>query len=87
MANHKSAIKRARQDEKKRLRNKIVKTQMKNAVKTVRAAATEKETDSVAVLNQAKSVIQKAAKKGVIHQNTAARKISRLTKLINAAAA
>ena len=69
------------------MRNKIVKTQMKNAVKTVRTAATEKEADSVAVLNQAKSVIQKAAKKGVIHQNTAARKISRLTKLINAAAA
>ena len=87
MANHKSAMKRAKQDEKKRLRNKIVKTQMKNAVKTVRVAATEKEADSVAVLNQAKSVIQKAAKKGVIHQNTAARKISRLTKLINAAAA
>lgn len=87
MANHKSAMKRARQDEKKRMRNKIVKTQMKNAVKTVRTAATEKEADSVAVLNQAKSVIQKAAKKGVIHQNTAARKISRLTKLINAAAA
>ncbi|MBU0996277.1 MAG: 30S ribosomal protein S20 [Proteobacteria bacterium] len=87
MANHKSAIKRARQDEKKRSRNKTVKTQMKNAVKSVRTAAAEKKGDSLTILQQAQAVIDKSAKKGVIHKNAAARKISRLAKLINSTAA
>jgi len=87
LANHKSAIKRARQDEKKRSRNKTVKTQMKNAVKSVRTAAAEKKGDSLTILQQAQAVIDKSAKKGVIHKNAAARKISRLAKLINSTAA
>lgn len=87
MANHKSAMKRAKQDEKKRLRNKTVKTQMKNAVKSVRTAAAEKTGDASTILNQAQSIIDRSAKKGVIHKNAAARKISRLAKLINSAAA
>jgi len=83
LANHKSAKKRAIQNEKKRIRNMGVKTHMKNAVKAVRSAGTEKAENMADVLNNAKSVIDVAAKKGVIHANTAARKISRLTKLIN----
>ncbi|AOY58899.1 MULTISPECIES: 30S ribosomal protein S20 [Desulfococcus] len=84
MANHKSALKRARQNVLRRERNRIVRTRMKNAVKQVRSAANENSKDAaVEHLNQAKSVIAKAAKKGVIHRNTAARKISRLAKLVN----
>lgn len=86
MANHKSALKRARQNEDRRLRNKSVKTRVKNVVKNVRqAVAGQTEADVLTELNSAKSAIDKAAKKGVIHRNTAARKISRLSKQVNAA--
>lgn len=60
-----------------------VKTQMKNAVKAVRSAEADKAENMTDTLIQATSVIDVAAKKGVIHKNTAARKISRLTKLVN----
>jgi small subunit ribosomal protein S20 len=57
-------------------------------VKDFRLAAGEKSGDEVtASLNQAKSVLDTAAKKGVIHRNTAARKISRLAKLANTTSA
>ena len=86
MANHKSALKRARQNDIRRLRNKSTRTRVKNVVKDVRQAVAEQSgADAVAELNTAKSAIDKAAKKGVIHHNTAARKISRLTKQVNAA--
>ena len=86
MANHKSALKRARQSETKRLRNKATKTRVKNVVKEVRTAAADAASDqTVNTLNAAKSTIDKAAKKGVIHKRTAGRKISRLSKLVNAA--
>ena len=86
MANHKSAIKRAKQNEIRRLRNKAVRTRVKGAVKATRASATDNKETAQAVLNDAKSTIDKAAKKGVIHRRTAARKISRLSKLINSSA-
>ncbi|MBU1053137.1 MAG: 30S ribosomal protein S20 [Proteobacteria bacterium] len=84
MANHKSALKRVRQDEIRRLRNKSTKTRIKNVVKDIRATASNNENkESLSKeLNTAKSIIDKAAKKGVIHKRTAARKISRLSKLI-----
>lgn len=84
MANHKSALKRARQNSQRRLRNKSLKTRVKSVVKDVRLAVSEnsKET-ALDQLNQAKSTIDKAVKKGVIHKKTAARKISRLSKLAN----
>ena len=85
MANHKSAIKRAGQNEIRRMRNKSVKTRIKNSVKNVRLAVSEKSSEaSLKRLDDAKSIIDKAAKKGVIHTKTASRKISRLTKLVNA---
>ncbi len=84
MANHKSAIKRAAQNEIRRMRNKSVKTRIKNSVKNVRLAIGEKSSEaSLKKLNDAKSIIDKAAKKGVIHTKTASRRISRLTKLVN----
>ncbi|MBI9090348.1 MAG: 30S ribosomal protein S20 [Desulfobacterium sp.] len=83
MANHKSAAKRAKQNEVRRIRNKSTRTSMNTAVKKVRVATEEGAENTSDLLNSAKSLIAKAAKKGVIHQNTAARKISRLTKSIS----
>ncbi len=91
MANHKSALKRARQNEIRRLRNKGVSTRVKNTIKDVRLAieegpeSPEDKEAIMAKLNFAESVIHVAAKKGVIHKNNAGRKISRLTKAVNAA--
>ena len=86
MANHKSALKRARQNELSRLRNKAVKTRAKSIVKDVRASVEESSNGDVqAKLTAAQSLFDKASKKGVIHKKTAARKISRLVKLVNSA--
>ena len=86
MANHASAIKRARQNEIRRLRNKATRTRIKKLTKEVRQSAGQTGAEETAViLNQAKSVIDKAAKKGVIHKKTAARKVSRLSQIANAA--
>jgi small subunit ribosomal protein S20 len=84
LANHKSALKRAGQNELRRMRNKTVKTRVKNVVKGVRGTG-DAEGDAAINLNAAQSVIDKAAKKGVIHKKTAARKISRLSRLVNSA--
>ena len=66
MANHKSAKKRAQQNEVRRLRNRSVKTQIKGIVKNVRATAAGEDTAQGPVqLKLAQSAIDKAAKKGV----------------------
>jgi small subunit ribosomal protein S20 len=84
LANHKSAIKRARQNEKRRMLNKSTKTRIKNIVKAVRQSVSEKSYEAArAELDIAKSIIDNSAKKGVIHRKTASRKISRLSRLIN----
>ena len=84
MANHKSALKRSRQNEIRRLRNKSFRTRTKNVIKEVRSASAEGGVDAaVEKLNTAQSVIDRAAKKGAIHKRTAARKISRLSRLVN----
>ena len=86
MANHKSAKKRALQNEVRRLRNRSVKTQIKGIVKNMRAAAAgEDVTQGPEQLKIAQSAIDKAAKKGVLHRKTAARKISRLSRLVKTA--
>jgi small subunit ribosomal protein S20 len=84
LANHKSAKKRAKQSQVRRLRNKSVKTTLKNLEKKVRAAKEEGSDTQENLLRQTQSAIHKAAKKGVIHKKTASRKISRLFKFINA---
>ena len=84
MANHKSALKRARQNEIRRLRNKSVKIRVKTIVKDVRLSASESSKEAaLKKLEMAKSNIDRAAQKGVIHKKTASRKISRLSKLVN----
>jgi len=84
LANHKSALKRARQNEIRRLRNKSLKTKVKSIVKDVRLSVdgSSKE-DALKKLDMVKSNIDRAAQKGVIHKKTASRKISRLAKLVN----
>lgn len=84
MADHKSELKRANQNEIKRLRNKAVKTKVKSAVKEVRRSLSENSKEaSLKKLDLAKSIIYKAAKKGVISKKTASRKTSRLANEIN----
>ncbi|HEX9995882.1 MAG TPA: 30S ribosomal protein S20 [Abditibacterium sp.] len=77
MPNLASAKKRLRQDEKKRLRNQFAKTRIKTEVKKALAG-----TENLAV-----SVIDRAAAKGIIHKNAAARKKSRLAKRLATATA
>ncbi len=87
MANHKSALKRARQNEIRRMRNKSYRTRVNNVTKQVRLAEGESSGETITTkLNIAKSVIDIAAKKGIIHKKTAARKISRLSKFANTVA-
>lgn len=84
MAEHKSAEKRARQNIKRRIRNKSVKTRVKHRTQNVRLAVDESSKEAAqSNLVKAQSAIDNAAKKGVIHKKTAARKISRLSKLVN----
>ena len=85
MATHKSAIKRARQSEQRRQRNRAVKTRVKSAVKEVRVALEEKSVEEAqAALQKAIPVVDRAASKGALHHRTAARKISRLSKKVHA---
>ena len=84
MANHKSALKRARQSEIKRIRNKSYKTTARNTIKGVRKAVSDNAVEQAEKgLTKAVSVLQKTASKGVIHQNKAARQISRLARQVN----
>ena len=84
MANHKSALKRAKQSENRRLRNMGYKTRSKNIVKEVREAVGENDkAKAVEKLKKATVIIQKSASKGVFHKKKASRKISRLARQIN----
>lgn len=83
MIRHKSAEKRARQEKKRRARNISIKSAAKTSVKTVLQSVDEKSENAAEVLKSAASTLKKAAAKGVIHKNTASRKISRLTKKVN----
>ncbi len=80
MANIKSQIKRNRQNEKRRIRNKSVRSEMKTLVKDARIANEAGRDDAEDILRQALKSIDKAAQKGVIHKNQAARRKSRLVK-------
>ena len=84
MANHKSAEKRNRQSQIRRLRNRTNRSQMKNAIRKVNEAlATGSEEAAKEALRFAIPVIAKTASKGTIHKNSASRKISRLTLKVN----
>lgn len=82
MANTKSAMKRDRQSERRRLRNRSLRTKLRGAIKTARSA--EGATKPAAVL-EAIRALDKAVSKGVVHPNTAARKKSALARRLVAA--
>ena len=84
MANIKSSIKRIHTIEVKTLRNKMVKSSVKTAIKKFETAVEKGNFDEAkALLVEVSSIIDKAAAKGVIHKNTASRKKSRLTLRLN----
>ena len=79
-----SAIKRTRQTETRTLRNKSVKSLIKTLSKKIEKEVTDKSLEGAeTVLKKIVSVVDKAARKGILHKNTAARTVSRLTRLVN----
>jgi small subunit ribosomal protein S20 len=88
LAIHLSALKRARQNQKRRLRNLHIKTTVKSSIKKVREAIEGKDVEGAQkALLKTIPLIQKAHSKGVFHKNTSTRKISRLTREVNALSA
>ena len=84
---HKSALKRVKQSEKKRLRNKAVLSTLKTMVKKVVTSAEARETQDIKEnLRLATAYIDKVAGKGLIHKNKARRIVSRLTTRVNKSA-
>ena len=83
MPNNAAAEKRMRQEKKRRLRNRMVKSTVKTQITKARQAITSGADDQEAV-RAAVSELDRAAKKGVIHRNNAARRKSRLMKQLNA---
>jgi small subunit ribosomal protein S20 len=85
LANIKSAIKRNKQNEKRRIRNRVIRGSARTAVKKARTVLSG--SDSVAARQaamEAISVLDKAAEKGVLHKNNAARRKSRLMRRLAA---
>ena len=84
MANIKSAKKRILVNRKKALRNKLVKSGVKTAVRKLNdQVAAGDQAAAQAALKNAVATISKAASKGVVHKKTASRKVSRMTKMVN----
>lgn len=84
MANHPSALKRARQNKSRRLRNMFYKTQVKKSLKEVRAFLEDKSLEKAQEsLRNTVSILQKASSRGVIHKRNASRKISRLSRHVH----
>jgi small subunit ribosomal protein S20 len=84
LASHASAIKRAKQTEKRKFRNLNFKTLVKSSIKKVRVAVEKKDVEEARkALHKAIPLIQKGRTKGAFHKNTSARKISRLTREVN----
>ena len=87
MANIKSAMKRIRTNEKRRVRNAAVRSAVRGSIKTARTAIESGQANQAReTLQRTIQTLDKAVTKGVIHKNTAARKKSRLTRQLNALA-
>lgn len=85
MANHKSAIKRIKQNAKQRTHNRHFRSTMRTQIKSTLAAIEDGNADNAKVeLNKATAVVQRLVTKGIIHRHQAARRISRLAKAVNA---
>jgi len=87
VANHASALKRARQDEKKRLQNKTQKSAMRTEIKKVLAAVDAGDKDAAnAALKTATSQLDRAGRKNQVHPKQASRRVSRLNAKVKAIA-
>ncbi len=85
MANHKSALKRARQTIKRTERNRFYRTRIKNLTRAVReAVAAGDSAKAQEAFKEANKNLHAYVSKGVLKKNTAARKVSRLAKIVNA---
>jgi small subunit ribosomal protein S20 len=80
VATHLSARKRARQAEKRRIRNRHVRSRVKGMVKAVHTALETRAPEVAELTRQAESVVRKAASKGVLTRKQASRRISRLAR-------
>jgi small subunit ribosomal protein S20 len=83
MPNNPSAEKRMRQEQKRRLHNRSIKSLVKTQINKARQAIDSEDENSEAAVRTAVSELDRAAKKGVIHRNNAARRKSRLMKQLN----
>ena len=83
MPNNAAAKKRMRQEQKRRLHNRSVKSLVKTQITKAREALAS-DADAIEAVRVAVSELDRAAKKGVIHRNNAARRKSRLMKQLNA---
>lgn len=86
MANIKSAIKRNKQNEKKRVRNRVFRGAARTYVAKAQKSIVDSAPESAEAVKNAISALDKAAEKGVLHKNNVARRKSRLMKRLNAAA-
>ncbi len=88
MANTRSAVKRMKQSERRRLRNRAIRSKVRSAVKSARMVADAKPAEGAAdvasTVREAIRVLDKAVSQGVIHRNTAARKKSALARKLTA---
>jgi small subunit ribosomal protein S20 len=88
VANIKSQIKRNKQNEKRRLRNKSVKSSLKTAIRKFHEAAAAGDTETAtSLMRDASRKLDKAASKGVIHKNQAANRKSAISQKLNSLAA
>jgi small subunit ribosomal protein S20 len=88
MATHKSAVKRHRQEEQRRMRNRAHRTRLRSQVKRIRKALSEGDVEAArSLLPATLSLIDHTAKLGAVHDNSAARTKSRLTRAVNRLAA
>ncbi len=85
MPNNAAAEKRMRQEQKRRLHNRSIKSLVRTQITKARNAIAAGDDSSEEAVRQAVSELDRAAKKGVIHRNNAARRKSRLMKRLNAA--
>ena len=88
MANHKSAEKRARQNEKQRIRSRSHRTRLRNQIKKLRKSVESGELDTAReLLRPTLAMVDRSVQQGLLHDNAAARTKSRLTRLLNQTAA
>jgi len=84
LAQHKSAIKRIRQNDKKRIRNRHIRTTLRSTLKRFEQTLEKQNAEELkALLDKTISIVDTAASKGIIHKNKAARHVSQIRRKIN----